>query len=97
MEDEISFSMEGCSAVLYILPLPNNPFILAMFAQALLNKHGAPSCKHFCSSQHTYSWYLSICWIRPLLHNQCQASFNLFQLNISSRLYPQWAVLEIIL
>lgn len=58
-EGKISFSMEGCSAVLYELPLPNNLFILAMFAQALLDKYRAPSCKHFCSSQHTYSWYLS--------------------------------------
>lgn len=54
-ENGISLSMEGCSAVVYVLPLPTSLFILAMSAQALLDKHRAPSCKDFCSSQHTYS------------------------------------------
>lgn len=37
-EDGISSSAGGCSIVVYILLLPTNLFILAMFAQVLLDK-----------------------------------------------------------
>lgn len=96
-EDGISSSTGGCSVVVYIPLLPTNLFILAMFAQVLLDKYRALSCKHFCSSQHTYSWHLSICRIRPLIYNECQATFRVFQLNVSRRPYPWRGILEIIL
>lgn len=94
-EDRISCFTGGLSHV-YILPLPTNLFILAMFAQALLDKYKALSCKHFYSSQNTFSWHLSICWIRPLIYNECQATSSVFQWNISREPYLWWSILEII-
>lgn len=85
------------SFAVYILLLPTNLFILAVFAQVLLDKHRALSCKHFCSSRHTYSWHLSICWIWPLISNEWQATFSVFHLNVSREPYLRWGILEIIL
>lgn len=95
-EDRISSAMGGCNCV-YILLLPTNLFILAMFAQVLLDKYRALSCKHFYSSQHTYSWHVSICRIRPLIYNVCQATSSAFQRNISRGPHPWWRILEILL
>jgi len=95
--DRISFSTGGCSDAVYTLLIPTNLFILAMFAQVLLDKYRALSCKHFCSSQCTYSWHLSVYWIRPLIYNEWQATFSVFQLNGRREPYFVWGILEIIL
>lgn len=94
-EDRISSSTGGCSDAGYTLLIPTNLFILAMFAQVLLDKYRALSCKHFCSSQCTYSWHLSIYWIRPLIYNEWQATFSVFQLYVRRGPYLVWGILEI--